>query len=431
VGAVTPLAGARVCEKRLRNGLQVLIIERHDAPVVTTLLYYKVGARDEALHDAGISHFLEHMMFKGTRRYGKGQLDLVTTALGGSNNAWTSHDHTAYWFEFASDRWEHALELEADRMNHLLLADEEFEAEKAVVLEELSMGQDDPWSALSQEVSAAVFGAHPYGRPVIGYEDTLGAMSADQMRAYYRRHYRPDNALLVICGDVKPGTAMKRVRKHFGALESASGAARPTHFYRAPQEPASEKRLTCRWDDGSQRLCMAWPTVKVGTDEDYALDLVTVILATGKRSRLYRRLVRDEGLALSISMSNDTRIEGGAMWLLSECSQGVSPRQLETALDEELERLATELVPAREMKRARAMLHAAVAHERETVTSLAEGLGSFGADAHWQLALESDQRLAAIRPAFLRKTVARRLDRRRRVTGWSLPIDMKSPVGGA
>lgn len=423
MGAAVVQAGARVTETFLRNGMQVLFVERHDAPVVTTLLYYKVGARNELLHEAGVSHFLEHMMFKGTPQHGKGQLDLLTTMLGGSNNAWTSHDHTAYWFEFASDRWERALELEADRMNGLCLDASEFEAEKAVVLEELAMGEDDPWRELTGEVGEVLFAGHPYGRPVIGYVDTLEAMDVDLMRSYYQRYYRPDNAVLVICGDVKTASGMKLVRKHFASISAQPASPGHDVHRRAPSEPRAEKRLTCRWDDEARRLCMAWPTVNVGTDEDYALDLVTVILATGRRSRLYQRLVQDEGLALSISLSNDTRIEGGALWLMSECAEGVEPSVLEAAIDEELELLASELVPARELKRARAMLHASAAHERETVTDLAEGFGSFAADANWRLTLEADERLNAIRPAFLRATVKRLLDSRRRVTGWSLPKD--------
>ncbi|MFT7486439.1 MAG: zinc protease [Candidatus Paceibacteria bacterium] len=417
-------AGAPVTEKRLRNGMQVIFIERHDAPVVTTLLYYKVGARNEAMHETGVSHFLEHMMFKGSQRYGKGQIDLITTTLGGTNNAWTSHDHTAYWFEFASDRWERALELESDRMRGLMLSPDEFEAEKAVVLEELSMGEDDPWRELGREVGEALFAGHPYGRPVIGYEDVLRDMDVDLMRGYYDRFYRPENAVLVICGDMRPASAMKLVRKHFAPLGNAPAGVASAVFQRAPAEPRAEKRITCRWDDDARRLYMAWPTVTVGTDEDYALDLVTVIMATGRRSRLYQRLVQDEGMAMNISMSNDTRREGGAMWLMSECSADTRPADLEAAIDEELQRLATELVPAKELKRARDMLHAAAAHECETVTDLAESIGSFAVDAQWRLALEADERLAAIRPKFLRDTVARLLEKRRRVVGWSLPRDM-------
>jgi zinc protease len=414
-------AGARITEKKCRNGLQVLIVERPDATTVTTLLYYKVGARNERVQEAGVSHFLEHMMFKGTAKFGKGQVDLLTTCAGGGNNAWTSHDHTAYWFEFAADRWEQALELEADRMRGLMLDQEEFEAEKAVVLEELSMTSDDPWRELSREVGEAMFIGHPYGRPVIGYEDTLQAMSVEDMRSYFERYYRPDNAVLVICGFVEPAGAMRLVRKHFGSIELPSAPRGDIGFRRTPVEPGSEKRLVCRWDDGARRLCMAWPTVKVGTDEDYALDLISVILATGRRSRLYRRLVKDSGLALSISISNDTRIDGGALWLMSECGGDTKPEELEAVIEEELDRLATELVPAKEMKRARAMIQAAEAYDNETVTDLAEDLGSYAADAHWHMSLDGDERVMAIKPVFLRDTARRLLSRSRRVTGWSLP----------
>lgn len=414
-------AGAKIVERRLSNGMQVLLAERHTAPVVAVLLFYRVGTRNESEREAGVCHLLEHMMFKGTRRFGKGEIDLVTTLLGGSNNAFTTADHTAYWFEFASDRWERALELEADRMSGLALDEREFEAEKAVVLEELSMTADDPWRELAREVGEALFGGHPYGRPVIGYTDTLRALSVEDMRAYYRRYYHPGNATLVICGDVKPRQALALVRKHFGSIPPAAPELTVEPYRRPPSEPGAEKRVLCRWDDDARRLCMAWPTVKVGSDEDYALDILTVVLASGRLSRLYRRLVLEEGLATSLSMSNDTRIDGGALWLLAECANGTRPEQLEAAIDEELERLTRELVPAREMKRARAMLHAAEAFESETVTDLAEDLGSYAADADWHLALESEERLAAIRPSFLRQTVRSLLARTRRVTGWSLP----------
>jgi zinc protease len=149
-------AGARIEERQLDNGLKVLLVERHFDPVVAVMLWYKVGARNELEREAGVSHFLEHMMFKGSQKFGKGAIDLVTTQLGGSNNAFTSSDHTAYWFELASDRWEKALEIEADRMRGLLLDPTEYEAEKKVVLEELSMGLDDPWRNVTELVQSAL-----------------------------------------------------------------------------------------------------------------------------------------------------------------------------------------------------------------------------------------------------------------------------------
>jgi len=420
-GAVATKAGARIQERWLRNGLQVLFAERHDDPVVAVLLLYRVGARDETEREAGLSHFLEHMMFKGSGSFGKGEVDLVATILGGQINAFTSSDHTAYWFEFASDRWEKALEIEADRMRGLLLDPAEFEAEKAVVLEELAMGEDDPWRSLTRKLKLALFARHPYRRPVIGYADTLRVLGVEDMRDYRARFYRPGNAILVVCGDFEPSSAIRAIRKHFGAIARGASPA-PLDRPRPPlTEPSGEQRIETHWDDTSRRLCMAWPTVRVGSDEDYALDLVSVVLTSGRLSRLHRRLVIDEALATSVSTSNDTRVEAGVFWLFAECAEGVEPARLESALEAEIERLARELVPASELKRARAILAAGEAYECETVTDLAEDLGEFAVDADWRLALQSNERLAAVRARDLRDVARRFLTRGRRVVGWSLP----------
>lgn len=424
-------AGAKIVERKLSNGLTVLVVERHAAPIVSVLLYYKVGVRNEPEHLAGVSHFLEHMMFKGTAQYGKGQIDLLTTMLGGSNNAFTGYDHTAYWFEFASDRWEQALALEADRMHGLVIEPEEFEAEKAVVLEELAMTEDDPWRELTREVGQALFAGHRYSRPVIGYSDTLQHMTAEDMRGYYDLHYRPENAILVICGDVKERSALKVVREHFGALGAGASGSLAETYHRPLVEPGSERRITCRWDDEARRLVMAWPTTSVGTDEDWACDLLNVVLATGRLSRLYRRLVQEKRLATSVSMSNDTRVDGGALWLYAECATDASPEALEAAIDEEFELLANELVSTKELTRARKMLLASEAHENETVTDLAEDIGSYAVDADWRLAVEGRERLASVRPKFLRDVVRKYLRPERRVTGWSVPEGAPAPRGAA
>ncbi|MFN0008742.1 MAG: M16 family metallopeptidase [Planctomycetota bacterium] len=420
-------AGARISEHRLDNGLIVLLAERHHDPVVAVMVWYRVGSRDEEEREAGVSHFLEHMMFKGTRRFGKGEIDRVTTELGGSNNAFTGPDHTAYWFEFASDRWEKALEIEADRMGHLLLDPGEFEAEKKVVLEELSMGDDDPWRTLSREMQLALFRRHPYRRPVIGFTDSLKALSAADMRDYYERFYRPDNAVLVVSGDFEPAQALAAVRKHFGALllapkRAAKTAGRARSSFRPSIDaPTGQQRLEVRWDDEGQRLCMAWPTSAVATDDDWTLDLVSIVLAGGKLSRLFRRLVVEERLATTVSCQNDTRVEGGVFWIFAEAAQGVEPAVLERAIDAEIERLATQDVPSVELARAKRLIVAGEAHDSETVSDIAEDLGEFAVDARWQLALEARDRVTAVTARAVRECVARLLRPERRVIGWCLP----------
>jgi zinc protease len=417
--AVATFAGAQVHEHRLRNGLQVLIVERHLDPVVAVMLWYRVGSRDESPAEAGMSHFLEHMMFKGTPRFGKGEVDLRTTVLGGSNNAYTSMDHTAYWFELASDRWETALELEADRMRGLALDPREFEAEKAVVLEELSMGEDDPWRRLSRQVGELVFGAHPYGRPIIGTVDALGRMTPEQMGAFHRRHYHPRNATLVIAGDVKPRAAMAAVREHFGGLDLPAPAG--GSYFPAICEPQGERRVSLHWDDPSSRLVMGWLAAEVGSPEDFALDLISTLLTSGRLSRLYRRLVLEEGLATSVSTSNDARVKAGVFWLYAEAVQGVAPEKLEAAIGAEFERLADERVSTAELKRARKLLAAGEAHEGETVSDLAEHIGEYATDAEWRMALELGSHRERVSAKQIQEVARKLLGRERRVVGWSLP----------
>jgi zinc protease len=419
--AAAMLAGAEVREHRLKNGLRVILAERHDDPVVATLILYRVGSRNELEDEAGASHFLEHMMFKGSARYDKGEVDLRTAELGGNNNAFTTPDHTAYYFEFTADRWDVALEIEADRMKGLSLDPIEFEAEKMVVLSELAMGEDDPWRNLSQQVSEILFARHPYRRPVIGYSESLARMTPDDMRSYHRRYYNPANATLVIAGDITPKAALAKVRKHFGSIEAGT-SFEDVAPYRPPlQEPRGERRVTTSWDDDSRRLVIGWPTVAVGTAEDDVLDLLSVMLTTGRLSRLHRRLVLDEALAVNVSTSNDTRVDSGAFWLYAECAAGVEPAALERAIDEELERLCIEPVSAAELKRARSVLAASDAYELESALDLAEDLGEFAVDADWRLVLNSKERYAAIKSRTVREVAARLLGRERRVVGWSLP----------
>jgi len=414
-------AGAKVAEHRLENGMRVLLAERHSDPVVAVVLLYPAGARTETEREAGVSHFLEHMMFKGTRRIGKGEVDRLTTELGGQNNAFTGYDHTAYWFELAADRWERALEIEADRMHDLLFDPAEFAAERAVVLEELAMGEDEPWRVLGRRVEEVLFPHHPYGRPIIGYPDTLEGLRPEDMRDYYRRFYHPGNATLVVCGDMNSRAALAAVRERFAGIPSGVPFVQADCFRRALEEPAGEKRVTTRWDDPAQRLIVAWPTTKVGTADDDVLDLAMTVLAGGRMSRLWRRLVLDEGLATSVSTSNDSRVDAGALWVFAESAQGVPAEELERVVHEEIARLGEKRVEREELERARAILLAGEAFDGETVTDVAEDLGEWAVDDDWRRAFDGGVRHAKITAEELRQTAARLLRPERRVVGWCHP----------
>lgn len=420
----TPLpqyCGATVHESRLSNGMKVLVAERHLDPVVAVMVWYGVGGRHERPEEAGVSHFLEHMMFKGTDTRGKGAIDLETTTLGGSNNAFTTPDHTAYWFEFASDRWERALDLEADRMQSLALDPEEFTSEKAVVLEELSMGLDDPWRALSQKVSATLFGRHPYAHPVIGYRDTLDPMTPEDMRGHYDRFYRPGNATLVIAGDVDPVRAVEAAEERFGKI--ADPELGPDDERRTPPAPdfSGVVRIDTTWDDQASRMIMAWPGGVFGSDDDFVFDVAVTILTSGKLSRFYRRAVVNEGLATSVSANNDARQAAGGFWIYAEAVQGVKPAQIEVVVDEEIARISTELVTEDELRRAKKLLDASDAFESETVTDVAETLGEYATDLKWTDALDVSKRRNAVTAEMIRETCARLLKPDCRIIGWSLP----------
>lgn len=431
-------------EAVLPSGMRVIVGERHTDPVAAVLVFYGVGSVHEPEEIAGVSHFLEHMMFKGTERVGKGEVDRLTALLGGQNNAFTGKDHTGYWFEFASDRWEQALAIEADRMTNLALDAQEFEAEREVVLEELAMGLDDPWRALSQDVETAACGEHPYGRPIIGTKESVEAISREAMFAHYRRAYAPGNATVVVCGDVERDAVFAKVASAFGAElrqgdELLTPLPEPEPFESvlvAPPDvsiagvadagsnaggPRVAHRITRRWPDDGKRLCICWPGARCGDDDDFALDFVQTILTGGRNATLTRALVVDGDLATYVSTANDARARGGLFWLFAQASESARPEELEGAIEAQVHRLATDGPTAPEMERALGILISGDAFEQESVSDVAEQLGGFAVDADWRMALDGGERHRAVTAERVRAVCERLLASRRATVGWSLP----------
>ena len=360
-------------EIRLDNGFRAILVERRGLPLVASVTCYSVGSRDERTGETGVSHFLEHMMFKGTGRYAKGEIDALTAKLGGSNNAFTDHDWTAYYFNLASDRWETALEVEADRMVNCLLDPAEFEAEKSVVLEELAMGEDDPWTGLWHATEALAFDVHPYRHPVIGYRQDLERLNVEGMRDYYRRHYGPNRACLVAIGDLDTKKTTKRIQQLFGSLQPAPE--------RAPvldePETGAERRGIVRAPGSLTRIGFAAHTCRIGERDDFALDLLSHVLAGGRTSRLHRRLVIDEELATLVSTHNETRLDPGLFWIAVELRPGADAERVEAIVREELAKLCADGVTADELKRARVQVRAAFLFEDETCLDAAQRIGRF------------------------------------------------------
>jgi zinc protease len=344
-----------VQKQRLSNGLTVITKERHDKPVVASIIWYRVGSRNEELGQTGKSHFLEHMLFKGTERFKKGEIDLLTLQNGGANNAFTWLDFTAYYFTFASDRWQVALEIEANRMRHTSFAQEEFASEKQVVEEELRIGLDGPWEVLENEVWATAFRQHPYHWPTVGWLDDLEAATAADMKAYYDKWYHPQNATLVVVGDFDTDELLPKIEQLFGSIP-AGPEAKPLHIVEPVQK--GEKRVIVKKETPVERLIIGYHAPAVGEDDAYAMHLAEAILSTGKTSRLYKRLVETDQSVTSASAHYNDHIDASLFYFQAELKPGFALEAVEQAIYEEIELLKKEAISDAELEKAKRQMEA-------------------------------------------------------------------------
>jgi zinc protease len=418
-------------QHQLPNGLKVGLLPNHRSPVVATALVYNVGARHETPAEAGAAHFLEHMMFKGSTHYGAGEIDRLTRALGGSNNAFTSQDLTLYYFTFAADRWREALAIEADRMAGLNLEVEEVDSERQVILEELAMYEDEPWEALEQKVSTTLFAPHPYGRPVIGTRSSLAGIDSKLLRDFHHRHYRPANAVLIVAGDLDE-SAFDHVAEAFGDLPSRPQPADGEEVSPpALQEDASAARriesrriechrIECHYGEIA-RFLLAIPTPAATHPDHPLLLLLTAVLGFGRASRLNHALVDSGQLCMWVSAElQDTR-EPGLFACALEVLPGVRPSEVETAVLEILDQLCRQGPSAEEIQRARKILLADWLFGHEKVHQQAFLMGTaltlFDLEHPWKYF----DRLQHAKPEELRDVARRYLRPQRGVIGWSLP----------
>jgi zinc protease len=340
----------------LENGLTLLTRELHTLPTVSSMIWYRVGSRNEQSGSTGQSHFLEHMLFKGTERFGKGEIDRITMRSGGSNNAFTSFDFTAYYFCFASDRWEIALDIESDRMVNTAFEPAEFTSERNVVIEELKAGLDHPWGRLMQEMNAQAFQAHPYRNPVIGTLEDLETSTVDGMRSYYRRHYTPSNATLVVVGDFETPRVVDGVRAAFGDIR-AGKAEREARVDREPPQTA-ERRFEIPWRSEVPRIALAFHAPPIAHPDSYALQVLAVLLTEGKASCLYQRVVEKERLATFVSAEYAESMDPTLFYVRAEGRSGVATEAIEASVEDELERLASTPPALPELARAEHQIEA-------------------------------------------------------------------------
>jgi zinc protease len=403
--------------ERLDNGLVVCLLANRQAPVVTSALFYRAGTRDEPVGHGGVAHFLEHMMFKGSGRYGPGEIDRRTQALGGVNNAFTSHDLTAYYFNFAADRWTEGLAIEADRMAGLTLDPEQVASERQVILEEIAMYDSEPWDALEMAVQAQLFPQHAYGRPVLGTRDDLLATDGEALRDFHRRFYRPDNAVLVVAGDIAEA-ALDAVRATLGALPP--GAARRAGVTPPAAWPRPLARCERRKGEVA-RLMLVLPAPAGSHPDHPALRLAATLLAGGRSCRLQRVLVEEEQLCVWVVADVSEGLDAGHFTIAAEVVPGVEPGHVEERLLQLLAEVLADPPGAEEVERAQQMAVADWVFDHEKVHQQAVSAGQALALFDCEHLDRQMRRLLDTGPERLLEVASRYLVPDHGVLGWSLP----------
>jgi len=356
----------------LPNGLRVFLKPIPNAPVVTSMVAYKVGSSDENLDFTGLSHYLEHLMFKGTEKIMPGEIDRRTQRAGGQNNAYTNEDMTNYHFDFGADNWEVALAIEADRMQNLRIDKQhEFEQEKGAVVSELEMDEDQPWDLEQKTILPLLFGKGPYGHPVIGEREHVRAATAEVIKSHYDAWYHPNNAVLVLVGGFDPDKAMAKIETLFGPIPSAKLPPRKPEVPMTRNKPI-RKELVSKFQ--SPRLLMGFNTVRSGGPGYYALEVIEDLLAGGKTGRLYKKLVDELALASEVSATHQSGRYAGWFGLQVEVLNGKSKEAAEKAVVEEIKKLQQEPVSPEELARVKRGLLAHTVFARESVHGLADSI---------------------------------------------------------
>lgn len=386
--AIGTPALANPYEKTLSNGLRVIVKEDHRAPTVAHMVWYRIGSMDEVDGTSGVAHVLEHMMFKGTKRLKPGQFSKLVAEAGGRDNAFTSLDYTAYFQQVPKARLAEMMSLEADRMANLLVDPVEFGKEIKVVMEERRLRtEDNPQAKVHEQLMASAFQTHPYRRPVIGWMSDLENMTAADARDWYRRWYAPNNAYVVVVGDVDKDELFRLVEKHYGGIRQRSLPARKTQ---TEPEQKGVKRVVVKAPAKLPYLAMAYkmPELRdVEKDrEPYALEVLATVLDGHDAARFARNLVRGSRVAVSAGAGYDATVRGEALFFLDGTpAEGKTVGDLEAALRAEVERIKQEGVSAEELARVKTQTIAAQVYKRDSMFAQAMEIGrTESAGLHWR-----------------------------------------------
>lgn len=427
---VTSDATSGITEYKLpSNGLQVLLAERHHTPLVTVMVVYHVGSRNEAVGYTGSTHFLEHMMFKGTPKFdplkGTG-IDDVLKPMGGINNATTYYDRTNYFETMPSQYLAKGLEIEADRMRHALLRESDREKEMTVVRNELERNEDDAGRLLEWNVFAQAFLAHPYHHPVIGWRSDVEGVPIERLRKFYNDFYYPNNATLVVIGDFKTPEALQLISKHFGAIPSAPQPFPKVYTQEPPQ--IGERRFVVRRGEDLPKVEIGWHISNAVNKDNYALDVMGAILGDERRqsSRLYKSLV-DPGLASECFAYGLSMRDPGLFMAGATATPGSANEKLESVLRDQLQKLATEPISDEELDKAKKSIWKRWKLEAADPMGMSSQLAEAIAVADWQWWVNYDKNIKAVTKADIARVAKKYFSNQNSTVGYYYPAKEPEP----
>jgi zinc protease len=436
MGAPETLQTARVRTARLDNGLKILVQEVHTAPLVSVWCWYRVGSGDEAPGRTGVSHWVEHMNFKGTERIPRDEMKGIVERFGGTWNGYTWIDQTTYLETAGQDALDTLLFIESERMAYGLYEPEECESERTVIISELQGGENDPDQLLDTEVTATAFRAHPYRHPTIGWVEDLRSMSRDDLFGHYRRHYVPENATLVVVGAVETDDVLRRAEAHFGRIAAAPAPAPPRV---AEPRQRGERRVLLEREGTTAYLKFAWHA-PAATDPDFFAMLVLDAGLTGakgvnlwtsfrdappqRRARLYTALV-ERGLASSVSGSLLPTRDPFLYSVSLTATDGVPLAALEEAATSEIERVRRDGLREDEVARAKRQLRARMVFENDSITNVAHQLGYFETVVGPGYFDELTAHVERVSAAQVADAAAKRLTSQFRTVGWFRPLEAR------
>ncbi|MCB0058451.1 MAG: insulinase family protein [Caldilineaceae bacterium] len=413
----------------LDNGLQVILRPSRRAPVASFWLFYRVGSRNETPGYTGISHWVEHMLFKGTERFPRGEFDKAVARAGGVFNGMTGQDWTVYFETFPAERIELALQVESDRMGNAIFDAEETESERTVILSEREGSENSYFYRLQEEVQAAAFQAHSYRNPVIGWQTDLLSMTRDDLYAHYRTFYTPNNAIAVVTGDFEPDAMAAQLARHFGAL--APGPSVPPVRTQEPAQQA-ERRIILRGEDPTPYFLQAFHAPPATHPDFFATVVLDSVLggakglgifggsANNRNNRLYRALVERQ-LTVDVASSVGPTIDTGLFTISATLAPGVTHAQVEEAIWHELERIQRDGVEQAEVERAIKQTKAQFVFSSESVTYEAYWLGFSEVVASLDWLNAWVEQLAAVTPEDVQRVAQKSFARHRQTVGWYVP----------